>query len=224
MVFLNQILFKYYENLGICYILYYLDIHQKELKSVEPVLLNPGALLLFVARSTTSWVTSHMILPVCCWPAVTHQYIKWWPHLLWVNICSIGLLKFQMNKINDFWSSSEGNGCIMMNWVFVLSVSFKRPSFTLMIWRFWRMHWGNFQMEIEANKNLFSWIELTKNKNSLVRVAFNWDHSFVSFGLFGKFWDMPLLATQDVCTCPNEWCCISVWKSGLVRFFDARGL
>ena len=51
MVFLNQILFKYYENLGICYILYYLDIHQKELKSIQPVLLNPGAPLLFVARS-----------------------------------------------------------------------------------------------------------------------------------------------------------------------------
>ena len=52
MVFLNQILFKYYENLGICYILYFLDIHQKELKSIQPVLLNPGAPLLFVARST----------------------------------------------------------------------------------------------------------------------------------------------------------------------------
>ena len=47
----HQILFKYYENLGICYILYYLDIHQGELKSIQPVLLNPGALLLFVARS-----------------------------------------------------------------------------------------------------------------------------------------------------------------------------
>ena len=51
MVFLNQILFRYYENLGICYILYYLDIHQKELKSIQPVLLNPGAPLLFVAVS-----------------------------------------------------------------------------------------------------------------------------------------------------------------------------
>ena len=52
MVFLNQILFKYYENWGIRYILYYPDIHQKELKSIHPVLLNPGAPLLFVARST----------------------------------------------------------------------------------------------------------------------------------------------------------------------------
>ena len=51
MVFLNQTLFKYHENLGICYILYYLDIHKKELKSIQPVLLNPGAQLLFVARS-----------------------------------------------------------------------------------------------------------------------------------------------------------------------------
>ena len=52
MVFLNQILFKYYENLGICYILYYLDIHQKKkLKSTQPVVLNPGAQLLFVTRS-----------------------------------------------------------------------------------------------------------------------------------------------------------------------------
>ena len=51
MAFLNQILFKYYENLGICYILYYLDIHQKEMKSIQPVLLNPGAPLPFVARS-----------------------------------------------------------------------------------------------------------------------------------------------------------------------------
>ena len=33
MVFLNQISFKYYETLGICYILYYLDVHQKEYKS-----------------------------------------------------------------------------------------------------------------------------------------------------------------------------------------------
>ena len=118
-----------------------------------------------------------------CWlTKITNCYIcatwsdgrDWWIwHLLhevvlWVNICSIGLLKFQMNKMNDFWSSSEGNGCIMMNWAFVLSVSFKRPSFTRMKWRFRRINWGNFQMEIEANKNLFSWIELTKNKNSLV--------------------------------------------------------
>ena len=51
MVFLKQILFKYYDNLGICYILYYLDIHQKELKSIQPVHLNPGAPLLFVAVS-----------------------------------------------------------------------------------------------------------------------------------------------------------------------------
>ena len=51
MVFLSPILFKYYENWGICYILYYLDIHKKELKYIQPVLLNPGAWLLFVARS-----------------------------------------------------------------------------------------------------------------------------------------------------------------------------
>ena len=51
MVFLNQILFKYYENLGVCYISYYFDIHQKELRSIQPVLLNPGAWLLFVTRS-----------------------------------------------------------------------------------------------------------------------------------------------------------------------------
>ena len=48
MVFLNQILFKYYENVEICYVLYYLDIHQKELKSIQPLFLNPGARLLFV--------------------------------------------------------------------------------------------------------------------------------------------------------------------------------
>ena len=51
MIYLNQILFKYYENLGICYILYYLDIHQKELKSIQPLFLNPGTQLLFVGRS-----------------------------------------------------------------------------------------------------------------------------------------------------------------------------
>ena len=51
MIYLNQILFKYYENLGICYILYYIDIHQKELKSIQPLFLNPGAWLLFVGRS-----------------------------------------------------------------------------------------------------------------------------------------------------------------------------
>ena len=37
--------------LGICYMLYYLDIHQKELKSIWPLFLNPGARLLFVGRS-----------------------------------------------------------------------------------------------------------------------------------------------------------------------------
>ena len=36
MVFLNQTLFKNYENLGVCYILYYLDIQQKELKFIQP--------------------------------------------------------------------------------------------------------------------------------------------------------------------------------------------
>ena len=51
MIYLNQVLFKYYESLGICYILYYLDMHQKELKSIQPLFLNPGARLLFVGRS-----------------------------------------------------------------------------------------------------------------------------------------------------------------------------
>ena len=51
MVFLNQPLFKYYENLGNCYISYYLNIHQKEFKSIHPLFLNTGPLLLFVARS-----------------------------------------------------------------------------------------------------------------------------------------------------------------------------
>ena len=63
MVFLNQILCKYYENLGICYILYYLDIHPKKLKSIQPVLLNPGAPLLFVARSIESDIDK---FPSCC--------------------------------------------------------------------------------------------------------------------------------------------------------------
>ena len=70
MVFLNQILFKYYENLGICYILYYLDIHQKKLKSIQPVLLNPGALLLFVSRSmqlSKGWAE---------WPTKSHSGSK----------------------------------------------------------------------------------------------------------------------------------------------------
>ena len=51
MVFFNQISFKYYETLGIYYVLYYLDIHQKELKSIQPLFLNTGARLLFVGRS-----------------------------------------------------------------------------------------------------------------------------------------------------------------------------
>ena len=51
MIYLNQILFKYYEDSGICYILYYLDIHQKELKSIQPLFLSPGAQLRFVGRS-----------------------------------------------------------------------------------------------------------------------------------------------------------------------------
>lgn len=41
-------------------------------------------------------------------------------------------------------------------------------------------------MKIEANKNFFSWIELAKNKNSLVSVAFDRDLSFASFVLFGQ--------------------------------------
>ena len=52
MIYLNQILFKYYEHLGRCYILYYIDIHKKELKSIQPLFLNPGTWLLFVGRST----------------------------------------------------------------------------------------------------------------------------------------------------------------------------
>ena len=51
MVFLNRILFKYYESFGICCILYYLDTHQNELKSTKPLFPNTGAQLLFVARS-----------------------------------------------------------------------------------------------------------------------------------------------------------------------------
>ena len=71
MVFLNQILFKYYENLGISYILYYLNIHQKELKSIQLVLLNPGALLLFVARSMLLCSsTFHLI-------SFTHLVCRW---------------------------------------------------------------------------------------------------------------------------------------------------
>ena len=52
MIFLNQIMFKYYEKLGICYILYYVSINQKRLKYIQPLVLNTGAQLLFVARST----------------------------------------------------------------------------------------------------------------------------------------------------------------------------
>ena len=52
MIILNQILVKYYGYLGVCYILYYLDIHKKELKSIQPLFLNPGTQLLFVGRST----------------------------------------------------------------------------------------------------------------------------------------------------------------------------
>ena len=61
MIYLNQIMFKYYENLGICYILYYLDNHQKELKSIQPLFLNPGARLLFVGRS----IQSGAVVVVC---------------------------------------------------------------------------------------------------------------------------------------------------------------
>ena len=62
MVFLNQILFKYYKSLGIRYILYYLDIHQKEFKSIHLFFL---AQLLFVARSNVSWAprVSSLLLP-----------------------------------------------------------------------------------------------------------------------------------------------------------------
>ena len=81
MVFLNQILFKYYESLGICYILYYLDIHKKELKSIQPVLLNPGTWLLFVTRSSL-FASSHVVFqPDAC--------------ILWVNPPQFLLLHIQ---------------------------------------------------------------------------------------------------------------------------------
>ena len=65
MIYLNQIFFKYYENLGKCYILYYLDINQKELKSIQPLFLNPSPCLLFVGRSTKPYTIpwyGHIIL------------------------------------------------------------------------------------------------------------------------------------------------------------------
>ena len=62
MVFFNQISFKYYENLGIYYILNYLDICQKELKSIQPLVLNTGAWLHFVARSMFSSMTCRLML------------------------------------------------------------------------------------------------------------------------------------------------------------------
>ena len=44
------------------------------------------------------WVTYHVTIPVRCWRTM-HQYMKWWPRLLWpVNICSIGLLKSNWTK------------------------------------------------------------------------------------------------------------------------------
>ena len=69
MVFLIQILFKYYEHLGICYILYYLDIHQRELKYIQPLFLNTGAWLLFVARSMKMLPPDKMLLriKICKW-------------------------------------------------------------------------------------------------------------------------------------------------------------
>ena len=67
MVFLIQILFKYYENLEICYILYYLDIHQRELKYIQPLFLNTGAWLLFVARIMKMLPPDKMLLRICKW-------------------------------------------------------------------------------------------------------------------------------------------------------------
>ena len=76
MVFLNQISFKYYENLGIYYILYYLDIHQKELKSIKPLFLNPGTQLLFVGRSTSLTVSQSRF------KAVSESLLSISPHTL----------------------------------------------------------------------------------------------------------------------------------------------
>ena len=55
MVFLIQILFKYYEHLWICYILYYIDIQHKELNSIQPLFINSDTWLLFMARSKYYW-------------------------------------------------------------------------------------------------------------------------------------------------------------------------
>ena len=93
MIYLNQILFKYYENLGICYILYYLDIHQKELNSIQPLFLNPGARLLFVGRSEM-WLY-HLTSILSHWDI--GDYIIWLAFLL------MQILVDDFQKVSNFF-------------------------------------------------------------------------------------------------------------------------
>ena len=87
---LQSNLFKYYENLGIRYILYCLDIHQKELKSIQPLFLNPGTQLLFVSRSTPPSIMKLLQadLEKAAWwvfiyyPHPPLQYVPFWM-LIW---------------------------------------------------------------------------------------------------------------------------------------------
>ena len=67
------------------------------------------------SRSPRWWprVTFHVTFPTCCWRVVTPQYMKWWPHLLWVGICSI-----EANEA--FLPPTEGNRCATSIW-FVFS-------------------------------------------------------------------------------------------------------
>ena len=46
------------------YILYHLDIHQKELKSIQSLFLNPGARLLFVGRSSHNIEIDNLIVRI----------------------------------------------------------------------------------------------------------------------------------------------------------------
>ena len=112
MGFLNQISFKYYENLGIYYILYCLSIHQKELKSIQPLFLYPGAWLLFVGRSMNGMVMVWMV-----WYSNGMNGMIWYGHtmawyMVWYYIAIVlydstsGIISSIWTcKIRKFWQS-----------------------------------------------------------------------------------------------------------------------
>ena len=128
-------------------------------------------------------VTSHVTIPTHCWCAVMHQYMKWWPHLLWVNICSIRLLKSNWTKWMIFSLHLKEMGASSWSrplfYLFLQKAILHPDEMKLLKNQLKKFPNGNWSKQKLLQLN---WV----NKKSLVSVAFNQDLSFVSFGLFDQ--------------------------------------